>query len=178
MFRRVDRRCNLATGDLEMVNDSPSLYGWVIYLCFLCRIFYINLPVCIPTMLIVYFSLHQKSNSNFSLEKIKSFDWAGMVILTGALVGVLYGVTGGGVIYSWSSAQILSALIIGIFGIALTIFYEGFVAKAPMIPPWIFRSRTASLGYFITWCQAVTLWAYAYFITLYVSSSIHCETCH
>jgi hypothetical protein len=123
-------------------------------------------------MLAVYFSLHSKTHSKFPFENIKAFDWTGMIILTGSLIGVLYGVTSGGVIYSWSSANIISALVIGSCGIALTMFYEGFLTKVPMIPPRIFRSRTAALGYFITWCQAVVLWAYAYFITLYVSSRL------
>ncbi|KAG0646334.1 Efflux pump dotC [Hyphodiscus hymeniophilus] len=130
-------------------------------------IFYINLPVCIPTSLAIYFFLHSKTQNKFSLEKVKAFDWMGMIILTGSLIGVLYGVTSGGVLYTWSSAKILSSLIIGSFGIGMTMLYEGFVASAPLIPPRIFQRRTASLGYLTTWCQALVLWAYAYFITLY-----------
>lgn len=103
------------------------------------------------------------------MAKLKNFDFVGMALFTGSLVSILYGVTGGGILYSWSSGNILSSLIIGAVGVAVTMIYEGFVASNPMIPPRIFKDRTASLGYITTWCQALVLWAYAYFITLYVS---------
>ncbi|KAB8304052.1 hypothetical protein EYC80_005397 [Monilinia laxa] len=63
--------------------------------------------------------------------------------------------------------NIVSSLVIGAVGTTFTIIYEGFIALNPMIPPRIFKDRTASLGYLTTWCRALVLWAYAYFITLY-----------
>ncbi|KAF7868430.1 hypothetical protein EAF04_004962 [Stromatinia cepivora] len=130
-------------------------------------IFYINLPICIPTMLVIFIFLRQKVGPRDVMVKLKNFDFIGMALFTGSLVSILYGVTGGGILHSWSSGNIVSSLVIGAIGVALTMGYEGFIASNPMIPPRIFKDRTASLGYLTTWCQALVLWAYAYFITLY-----------
>lgn len=119
-------------------------------------------------MTAIHFSLHQKPTMKFALLSLKSFDWIGMILLTGSLIGILYGVTGGGVLSHWASPSILLSLIIGGVGLILTMLYEGFVAKNPMIPPGVFRGRTAGLGYLMTTCHALVLWTYAYFITLYV----------
>ncbi|PQE16408.1 MFS multidrug transporter protein [Rutstroemia sp. NJR-2017a BVV2] len=134
-------------------------------------IFYINLPICIPTMVAIWIFLRQSLGSTGIIEKLKHFDFTGMALFTGSLISILYGLTAGGILYAWSSARIIASLAIGAVGIGGTMVYEGLVAKNPMIPPRIFRDRTASLGYVTTWCQALVLWAYAYFITLYVSLS-------
>ncbi|KAI9647631.1 hypothetical protein NHQ30_004016 [Ciborinia camelliae] len=109
----------------------------------------------------------QKVGPRDVMVKLKNFDFIGMAFFTGSLVSVLYGVTGGGISYSWSSGNIIVSLVIGVVGVTLTAVYEGFIASNPMIPPRIFKDRTASLGYLMTWCQAFVLWAYTYFITLY-----------
>ncbi|PQE21784.1 MFS multidrug transporter protein [Rutstroemia sp. NJR-2017a BBW] len=135
-------------------------------------IFYINLPICIPTMVAIWIFLRQPLGSIDIIEKLKHFDFTGMTLLTGSLISILYGLTAGGILYAWSSARIIASLAIGAVGIGGTMLYEGLVAKNPMIPPRIFTDRTASLGYVTTWCQALVLWAYAYFITLYSLSAI------
>ncbi|RFU29384.1 hypothetical protein B7463_g6963, partial [Scytalidium lignicola] len=78
-------------------------------------VFYINLPVCVPTLLDILKFLKLKTSSISLKENIKQADWTGMFILTGSLISVLFGVTSGGVLYSWSSANTLSSLIIGAF---------------------------------------------------------------
>ncbi|KAA8573407.1 hypothetical protein EYC84_004993 [Monilinia fructicola] len=130
-------------------------------------IFYINLPICIPTILAIFIFLQQSIGPRDVVKSLKNFDFIGMTLFTGSLISILYGITGGGILYSWSSGHIVSSLVIGAVGVTFTMVYEGFIALNPMIPPRIFKDRTASLGYLTTWCQALVLWAYAYFITLY-----------
>jgi hypothetical protein len=120
-------------------------------------------------MVAIWMFLRQSPGSASIIEKLKHFDFIGMTLFTGSLISILYGLTAGGILYAWASARIIASLAIGAVGIGGTMLYEGLVAKNPMIPPRIFRDRTASLGYVTTWCQALVLWAYAYFITLYVS---------
>lgn len=133
-----------------------------------CRIFYINLPICIPTTIGVYLFLKPAPMSSVDFLKLKYFDWTGMVILTGSLISILYGLTSGGSTLPWSSASIITSLCIGAAGVAATMCFEGIIAKNPMLPPRIFRSRTATFGYLTSWCLALTLWSYAYFMPLYV----------
>jgi hypothetical protein len=127
-------------------------------------------------MIAVYFSLYQEPRSRIVLLSLKSFDWMGMFLITGSLIAILYGITCGGVLSPWSSASILTPFIIGGVGVIVTMFYEGLIAKAPMIPPRVFKDRTAALGYLMTWSHALIVWSYAYFITLYVISHLIVES--
>lgn len=154
------------TRNMEMVSETSQCAS---QLSSPSRIFYINLPVCIPTMVAIYRLLNQKTIPEFSMRRIRAYDWTGVIFLTGSLTSLLYGITSGGVTSPWSSATVISTLAIGGAGIVVTMLYESLLAKTPMLPVRIFRPRTAALGYIITWCQDLALAVCAYFIPLYVN---------
>lgn len=99
-----------------------------------------------------------------------------MFTITGSLISILYGITSGGVLHSWSSAQIISSLIIGHIGIAAFVIYESRVAKEPMIPMRIFQNRTAASAILSAFIIGLVLWAMEYYLILYVSRSRQCPT--
>lgn len=101
------------------------------------------------------------------LEKLKRIDGVGAVTLTGSLVSLLYGITAGGVLHPWVSANILVALLVGVVGVIVFLIYEHYGTQQPMIPLRIFRDRTAASGYLTTWAHALVLWAINYYLILY-----------
>jgi hypothetical protein len=136
------------------------------------RIFYINLPIGVPALAgIAYFMHFSTPHINFR-ERLRRFDWGGVLILTGSLVGLLYGVSGGGVLHSWSSVNIICALVfgtVGIFGFAL---HELWIAPHPMMPMRIFYNRTAASALLSSMINGVVLWAMIYYLILYVRTHI------
>lgn len=80
--------------------------------------------------------------------------------------------TGGNVLYPWSSARIVTPLAIGGVGLGLFMLYEHRFALQPILPLRILSNRTAASGYYMTFCHALILWAFAYYMNLYVSSAI------
>lgn len=132
------------------------------------RVFYINIPICSVALVGLYFFVHLPQSQNQLWKKVKDIDWTGIVILSGSLVGILYGITGGNVLYRWDSARIIAPLIIGALGSLLFIFYEGRWASNPIIPLRVFTTRTAASVYYTTFIHGLVLWAIAYYLILYV----------
>lgn len=106
-------------------------------------------------------------------KRVRTMDWSGMVLLTGSLVGVIYGVMSGGSVYAWSSTQIISAITLGASGIIAFGVYENTLAgrcglAPPFIPLRLLGNRTAAAGYLVTLVHAMVLWALCYYMLLYV----------
>lgn len=97
-------------------------------------------------------------------------DWIGMVILTGSLIALLYGITSGGVLHAWNSGAVIASVAVGLSGTVVFSVYEELWAKEPVIPLRIFKSRTAGSAYVGAFSLGFVLWAMQYYLILYVSS--------
>lgn len=87
-----------------------------------------------------------------------------------SLAFFLFGVTSGGVLYPWRSANCLAPLIIGILGIISFCLHGIFNATETLFPLRIFSLRTAAAGLFSVWVFVLILWAIAYYVILYLCS--------
>jgi len=134
------------------------------------RIFYINLPLCVPSIAGIYFFMNLKSELQSVRERLRQVDWTGMLILTASLISLLYGVTSDGVLQPWDSAVVIFTIVIGTCGITCFLLYEAYFAKEPMIPLRIFSSRTAGAAYISSFILGFVLWAMQYYLILYVRS--------
>ena len=138
-------------------------------------IFYINIPICLMSACGILFCIRlpsdRKRNSTTLLSRIRTLDVGGVVIISGSMLALLLGVTTGGVLYPWSSARVVTPLVMGALGIAGFVKYEALVPALPMIPIRIFKDRTVASGYFTAWAHGVAVIALAYYLILYVSVS-------
>jgi len=155
-WRMLVWNCSLlVTGRTQLTADS---------------IFWINLPICVPALVGVYYFIHLRLEPSSIRSKLKQVDWVGILISTGSIVGLLYGIMGGQVLQPWNSAEILSALIVGGFGVGAFIFYEAKFARYPMVPLRIFANRTSNGAYISSFIMGLVLWAMQYYLVLYVGS--------
>jgi Fungal trichothecene efflux pump (TRI12) len=132
------------------------------------RVFYINIPVVVLVVAGIYFFLTLKSNTQSVKEKLKRVDILGMIIFVGSATSFLFGLTAGGVIYPWNSANVIAPLVIGIVGMVGFWAVEEFVSAEPMMPMRIFRQRTAFAAYIGTWAHGIILWSLIYYLLLWV----------
>jgi len=132
------------------------------------RIFWINLPLCVPSIAGIYFFINLESEPLSVQDRLKQVDWTGITILTTSLILLLFGVTSGGVLYPWRSAAVIASIIIGALGTGIFILYEGRYAKDPMIPLRIFANRTSASAYSSSFFLGFVLWAMQYYLILYV----------
>ncbi|KAK0631371.1 major facilitator superfamily domain-containing protein [Immersiella caudata] len=111
-------------------------------------------------------------------ERVRGMDWAGMLLFSESVSGILFALVAGGNGYAvWASAPTLTALVLGVVGLGVFVAFEGLVAGriqgfgAPFIPLRLFSRRTAAFGFLVTFLHAMILWAIPYYYLLYLNIS-------
>jgi len=100
-------------------------------------------------------------------------DYLGISVFIAATTVLLYGLTTGGTSAPWDSATVLSTLIIGFVGLGVFVVVEWKVSKDPMVPMRIFSNRSANTGFFGAFIHGLVLWAFTYYMIIFVSPHIH-----
>ncbi|KAF9552277.1 MFS general substrate transporter [Agrocybe pediades] len=118
-------------------------------------LFYLNLPLSGLALLVVGTFLHLKKPEGSVWNKLAKVDWVGNVLVMASTCSCMIALTFGGIRFPWSSAKVLAPLIVGIFGFAITLFYEAKWPKNPVIPLRVLSNRTSSAGYVATFVQGM-----------------------
>jgi MFS family permease len=129
--------------------------------------FYINLPVSGAGMLILFFVLKLHNPRTPMRQGLQAVDWYGMLTVVGGTVMLLLGLEFGGVTYPWSSPTVICLIVFGMVGIAIFVMIEWKVAKYPVIPMRLFKTRSniASLG--VSACHGFVFISGSYYLPLY-----------
>ncbi|KAI8321109.1 MFS general substrate transporter [Martensiomyces pterosporus] len=102
-------------------------------------VFWINIPICVATLVLIYFTIKLPTPPGTLKEKIERIDFLGTFSFLAGIIPVLLGLSWGGQQYAWTSAVVLACLIAG--GVILLAFIavEWFWAKEPIIPVRLYR---------------------------------------
>jgi hypothetical protein len=131
--------------------------------------FWINIPVCVIAIVGIIYSLHLHQELSSLRSKLARVDYIGMAVFVATTTLLLYGITTGGTTDPWDSATVLATLTIGVTGLAVFVVVEWKVSKEPMVPIRIFSHRSANTGYFGAFVHGLVLWAFAYYMIIFVS---------
>src|SRR5436190_18920640 len=102
----------------------------------------------------------------------RNYDVAGAVTITAGLVLLTYAIVRTDV-NGWGSAETLIPMLAGLALIAIFLLIEGRLAKRPLVPLRIFRSRTlssANVVIFFLGGAAFSMW---FFVSLYMQQVLH-----
>lgn len=135
------------------------------------RVFYINIPVVIIVMIGIWLFLTLKTDTSSIKEKLKRVDVLGIVVFVASSTSFLFGLTAGGVLFPWKSANVIVPLVLGIIGMVVFWAIEEYLVKEPMMPMRVFKERTALTGYIGTWVHGIILWSIIYYMLLWVPFS-------
>jgi EmrB/QacA subfamily drug resistance transporter len=113
---------------------GPILGGWLIDHASWRWVFFINVPIAAA---VIVLSLWRLSESK--MESQASVDWMGAFIVTIGLAAVTYGFTESAQV-RWNGARVWGTLALGGACLVAFCYVEG-RARAPMVPPSLFRSR-------------------------------------
>ncbi|KAJ7312393.1 iron permease [Mycena albidolilacea] len=130
-------------------------------------IFYLNIPICGFTLALVVLFLNLRAPSGSFATKLKKIDIVGNILVVASTTSVMIGLTWGGVQYAWSSARILTSLILGCVGLGLFLWYEFTVATNPIVPRGLLVTRTAISGFIQTSTLFVVLICLLYYMPVY-----------
>ncbi|KIM90095.1 hypothetical protein PILCRDRAFT_1464 [Piloderma croceum F 1598] len=129
-------------------------------------LFYLNLPLTAISMFLCLGLKLKVPPSSFS-EKLRRIDWIGNVIIMGSSTSFLLGLTWGGVRYEWSSAQVITPIVLGLVGILAFMVYEAKVPEEPTVPWRILGNRTTISGYLGTAFHGLVISASLFYLPVY-----------
>ncbi|KAJ7595119.1 major facilitator superfamily domain-containing protein [Mycena floridula] len=128
--------------------------------------FYINLPTGALGALLVFFFLNLNPHKGKGLvEHAKEFDFAGIFLMIAGVVCVLVGFNSGET--SWSSAETIALLVIGLVLLLLAGFNEVYTTRSPIVPTRLFRTRTTTIILITTFLHAVSFFNGVYYLPVY-----------
>eukprot|EP00842_Homolaphlyctis_polyrhiza_P006159 jgi/Hompol1/6544/HPOL_003564-RA len=102
--------------------------------------FYINGPVGAVTILVSLFLLRLPSSEDDWRTSLKRVDFIGTLLLVAAVICLLIPIQGGGTLYEWNSATVISLFVVSAILIAAFIFVELRVNE-PIVPFHLFFNR-------------------------------------
>jgi EmrB/QacA subfamily drug resistance transporter len=125
-------------------------------------IFYVNVPLAIPILLLFvkYFP-----NANMQSRR-HQIDYLGVVLLVVAVVPLLMGLAWADVQYAWGSWQVIGAVTIGSLGLVALVWWET-KAPEPIIPLQVFRNRIVGLSLFVIFLTGIAMFGAIIFVPLY-----------
>ncbi|KAK1758833.1 major facilitator superfamily domain-containing protein [Echria macrotheca] len=132
---------------------AAGLWRWV---------FYINLPIGVPCIVVNFLFLRVKSREDGGsfTARMKHVDWIGITILTISTLAIMYAVSYGGSLRSWSDSSVITPLVAGLLCLAIFALCEGspFV-REPVTPYHLFANRTSAAAFAITFLHSImSLW--------------------
>ncbi|KAJ5908730.1 hypothetical protein N7495_001412 [Penicillium taxi] len=146
----------LVNGGIFITTFPFAAFGGLIAQLFITRTkmswrwnYYLNIITCglsLILFILCYFppGWEAKRNSN-KFDELKSFDFVGLALYGAGLVLLLLGLSWGGSSYSWSSAHVICAIVIGLVMLLLFVSYEFFMPlKQPLLPMSLLKQRTYS----------------------------------
>ncbi|KAF1937799.1 MFS general substrate transporter [Clathrospora elynae] len=131
--------------------------------------FYINLPVCGISMVVICCWLRVgggiKAKDVKLRDELKKMDYAGSVILTGSVLMLLVALSTGGAPNPWSHPAVVVPLVFGILGLVGFIIWERSTAcKHPIMPPDVFGNRTSNISFALTTMHGFITYGFQFYL--------------
>jgi EmrB/QacA subfamily drug resistance transporter len=127
-------------------------------------ILFVNVPIGIVAALAAYRLVHDVERDP-TAERY--YDVAGALTVTAGLVVLVYGIVRTDV-NGWGSSKTLVTIGIGLALLALFLYIEARVARRPLVPLRIFRSRTLTGANVVVFLLGSAVFAMWYFVSLYM----------
>ncbi|CDO68306.1 hypothetical protein BN946_scf184799.g33 [Trametes cinnabarina] len=128
--------------------------------------FFINLPTGGVGFALLFFFLHLNPHHGRSFwEHVAEFDFVGLLLIIAGIVLILLGFNFSE--NSWSTAQTIAPLVIGVVILIMASINELFTKRSPILPPRLFKTRTTALILISTFLHAFGFFGGSYYLPVY-----------
>lgn len=145
---------------------GPTMGGWITDNLGWRWVFYVNMPVGILALLVVFFSLPKQNR-----YKKHVIDFIGALYLIGATVPMLLAFSWAGTQYDWLSIQIIGLLVFSACMYVIFFLIE-FVTPEPIINPSFFKNEIFSISVITTFLASVGMFGAIMYLPLFIQGVI------
>jgi EmrB/QacA subfamily drug resistance transporter len=131
-------------------------------------ILFINVPIGVLAAIAAARYIAEGRNP----ERARSFDLPGAVTATAGLSLLVLGIVRTSVT-GWGSASTLAFMAGGVALLLVFVLIEGRIAKSPLMPLKIFRSRMLSVANLVVLMLGAAMFAMWFFVSLYLQQVLH-----
>ena len=131
-------------------------------------VFFVNVPIGTLAIVASYALLTETRR----LDGDRHLDVAGALTVTAGLSALVYGIVSTDT-HGWASAETLVSLAVGLALIATFLAIEARVARVPLMPLSLFKSRSLSVANIVMALLGVAFFSMGYFLTLYLQEVHH-----
>ncbi|TRX96463.1 hypothetical protein FHL15_002735 [Xylaria flabelliformis] len=134
--------------------------------------FWINLPISGLGFVILLFVLKLHNPRTSVREGLAAIDWLGSLLIIGATLQLLFGLEFGGVSYPWKSVTVIALIVFSIVTFVVAILVEKYVAKYPVIPLRLFKSRRNLAAFGVCFVHGAVFISGSYYLPLYFQAVV------
>ncbi|KAJ8463511.1 hypothetical protein ONZ51_g10204 [Trametes cubensis] len=115
---------------------------------------------------LLFFFLNLNPHQGKTLrEHVEQFDFMGLFLVIAGVILILLGFNFSET--SWSSAQCIAPLVIGISILLAASFNELYTKRSPILPPRLFKTRTTAILLISSFFHAFAFFSGAYYLPVY-----------
>jgi MFS family permease len=132
--------------------------------------FWINLPICGMTFLLLLLFLDVHNPRTKLGEGIRAVDWLGTLSILAVTLLLLFGLDFGGSTFPWDSPKVICLIVFGTLMIGFFLFSQQRLAKYPLMPLAVFRNWSNNATFLVAFSHGMVLIGIEYYMPLYFQS--------
>ena len=131
--------------------------------------FFVNIPVCAASIVVMHFWLAVGGGLKVKdlkiKEELKKVDFYGTAMLTTSVILLLVALSTGGASYSWAHPAIIIPFVFGIIGfVGFAFFQRSKYCTHPIMPKEIFSNRTTNIAFALTAIHGFVTYGFQFYL--------------
>lgn len=132
--------------------------------------FWINLPVCGLSFILLLLFLDVHNPRTKLGEGIMAVDWFGTISILAVALLLLLGLDFGGTTFPWDSPKVICLIVFGTLMVGFFVFSEKRLARYPLMPLSMFKNWSNNATFLVAFAHSMVSFGVEYYLPLYLQS--------